>query len=38
MIRENIPRSIKGAGALSEALELIGAEGKTDHDLSFASF
>lgn len=34
MMRDNIPRSIKGAGALAEALELIGAEGKTDHDMA----
>jgi hypothetical protein len=34
MIRENIPAAIKGAGALAEALDLIGTEGKTDHDMA----
>lgn len=34
MIRENMPAAIKGAGALAEALDLIGASEKTDHDMA----
>lgn len=34
MIRENHAAAIKGAGALQEALELIGAQDKTDHDMA----
>lgn len=34
MIRENITLSIKGAAALSEALDQIGGHEKSDHDLA----
>lgn len=39
MIRDNIPRTIKGVGALVEALNCIGAQqpngdNQTDHDLA----
>lgn len=33
-MRDNFPSAIRGAAALQEALDMIGAEGKDDHALA----